>query len=267
MKQLCTHTVRHISAAVCLAAGLSVGALPALAAQTASAASTSSTVKSTEASSRSVLTPEQASAMLADPRMVLVNQKNKLPDDYTVETKKCGSATSINSTLQTEAAEAFLKMQKAAAKDGVTIWMQSGYRSVSYQEALYNNKVQYYINKGYSKAAASKKAATIVNPPGYSEHNSGLAADLNCPQHTDLTEGFADTNAFSWLCAHADDYGFILRYSKDAESVTGITYEPWHWRYVGVKNAQLIKASGLCLEDSIAVLKALAEKDIEVQLD
>ena len=196
--------------------------------------------------------------MLADPRMVLVNHTNKMPDDYTFTTKECGSATAVNKTLQTEAADAFLAMQAAAAKEGVTIWMQSGYRSVKYQEGLYSKKTQYYRNKGLSQADALKKAATIVNPPGYSEHNCGLAADLNSPEHTGLDTGFENTAAFRWLSAHAVEYGFILRYPKDAEAVTEITYEPWHWRYVGPENAALIQQSGLCFEDAVAVLQKLA---------
>ena len=76
-----------------------------------------------------------------------------------------------------------------------------------------------------------------MNPPGYSEHATGLAADLNTPEHTSLDEGFENTAAFRWLCQHAVEYGFILRYPKEAEAVTEITYEPWHWRYVGPENA------------------------------
>ena len=148
--------------------------------------------------------------------------------------------------------------ERAAAKDGVTIWMQSGYRSVDYQKNLYDKKTQYFRNKGLSEAEAKKQAANIVNPPGYSEHNCGLAADLNSPEHTDLTEGFENTEAFRWLSAHAVEYGFILRYPKNAEAVTEITYEPWHWRYVGPENAALIQQSGLCFEDAVAVLQKLA---------
>ena len=202
----------------------------------ASATSTSSASAASEAES-SLLTARQAQAILDDPRMVLVNHTNKMPDDHTFTTKACGSATAVNKTLQTEAADAFLAMQAAAAKDGVTIWMQSGYRSVDYQKNLYDQ---------------------IVNPPGYSEHNCGLAADLNSPEHTDLTEGFENTEAFLWLSAHAVEYGFILRYPKNAEAVTEITYEPWHWRYVGPENAALISQSGLCFEDAVAVLQKLA---------
>ena len=207
---------------------------------------------------QSTLTAAQAQAILDDPRMILVSRTHKMPEDYPVETKECGSATAINKTLQTEAADAFLSMQAAAAKDGVDVRMQSGYRSVSYQKKLYDNKTQYYRNKGLSEAAAREKAATIVNPPGCSEHNCGLAADLNSPEHTTLDTGFADTAAFRWLCENAEQYGFILRYPKEAESVTGITYEPWHWRYVGPENAALLNQSGLCLEDAVAVLQRIA---------
>ena len=204
------------------------------------------------------LTADEARAMLADPLMVLVNHTSKMPDDYTFDTKECGSATAVNKTLQTVACDAFLEMQKAAAADGVTVWMQSGYRSVKYQTSLYERKTKYYLDKGYDNATAREKAAAVVNPPGYSEHNCGLAADLNSPEHTGLDEGFEKTAAFHWLCAHAGDYGFILRYPKDAEDKTEIIYEPWHWRYVGVENAAKINASGLCFEEYIETLQSIA---------
>ena len=204
------------------------------------------------------LTADEARAMLADPLMVLVNHTSKMPDDYTFDTKECGSATAVNKTLQTVACDAFLEMQKAAAADGVTVWMQSGYRSVKYQTSLYERKTKYYLDKGCDNATAREKAAAVVNPPGYSEHNCGLAADLNSPEHTGLDEGFEKTAAFRWLCEHAGDYGFILRYPKDAEDKTEIIYEPWHWRYVGVENAAKINASGLCFEDYIETLQSIA---------
>ena len=204
------------------------------------------------------LTADEARAMLADPLMVLVNHTSKMPDDYTFDTKECGSATAVNKTLQTVACDAFLEMQKAAAADGVTVWMQSGYRSVKYQTSLYERKTKYYLDKGYDNATAKEKAAAVVNPPGYSEHNCGLAADLNSPEHTGLDEGFEKTAAFRWLCEHAGNYGFILRYPKDAEDKTEIIYEPWHWRYVGVENAAKINASGLCFEEYIETLQSIA---------
>ena len=200
------------------------------------------------------LTAAEAKAMLADPLMILVNHTNKMPENYTFETAECGSKTAVNKTLQTVACNAFLELQKAAAAENVTVWMQSGYRSVSYQTNLYEKKTNYYKQQGYDDAKAKEMAAAIVNPPGYSEHNCGLAADLNSPEHTGLDEGFENTAAFRWL----GEYGFILRYPKGAEEKTEITYEPWHWRYVGVKNAAKINASGLCFEDYIAALQQIA---------
>ena len=220
---------------------------------------TVSSAESTAAPANTLgLTADEARTMLADPLMVLVNHTSKMPDDYTFDTKECGSATAVNKTLQTVACDAFLSMQKAAAADGVTVWMQSGYRSVKYQTSLYERKTKYYLDKGYDNATAREKAAAVVNPPGYSEHNCGLAADLNSPEHTGLDEGFEKTAAFRWLCEHAGDYGFILRYPKDAEDKTEIIYEPWHWRYVGVENAAKINASGLCFEEYIETLQSIA---------
>ena len=119
-----------------------------------------------------LLTAAQAQALLDDPRMVLVNHTHKLADGYTITTKKCGSSTAINKDLQTEAADAFFAMQAAAAKDGVDIRMQSGYRSVDYQTKLYNNKTQYYRDQGCSEAEAGKSGgkyredrATPSTPP------------------------------------------------------------------------------------------------------
>lgn len=248
------HTLRRvlgITALLCVAAG---GISFVLARQ--NAFPSASTAPEAPAQS-APFTAAEAQAMLADPRMVLVNHTSKMPDDYTFTTKECGSATAINKTLQTEAADAFLAMQAAAAQDGVTVWMQSGYRSVAYQSDLYDRKTNYYLGKGLSEEEARRQAATIVNPPGYSEHNCGLAADLNCPEYTVLDKGFENTEAFRWLCAHAEEYGFILRYPKESEAVTEITYEPWHWRYVGAENARLLNASGLCFEDAIAAMRAL----------
>ena len=209
------------------------------------------------------LTAAEAKAMLADPLMILVNHTNKMPENYTFETAECGSKTAVNKTLQTVACNAFLELQKAAAAENVTVWMQSGYRSVSYQTNLYEKKTNYYKQQGYDDAKAKEMAAAVVNPPGYSEHNCGLAADLNVPSEYYLkateNQGYScNTAAFRWLCQHAGEYGFILRYPKGAEEKTEITYEPWHWRYVGVENAAKINASGLCFEDYIAALQQIA---------
>ena len=200
---------------------------------------------------------EAAQAQLNDPLMVLVSPVYAMPEDYVVgDTVTCSTDVN-NGKLASPAAEAFKAMQAAAKKDGVTLHLQSGYRSVSYQAGLYQNQIQKWMNAGMDRTAAEAKAKTIVTPPGHSEHNCGLAADINSPEYYALEEPFKNTKAYAWLCEHAEEYGFILRYPKDKEDVTGIIYEPWHWRYVGVENAKRINASGLCLEEYIAYLEGI----------
>ena len=136
-------------------------------------------------------------------------------------------------------------------KDGITkIWVQSAYRSYAKQEELFNNKVKYYKNQGKSDEEAQRLAQTVVQRPEMSEHNLGLAADFNT-----VTNEFEDTRAFEWLKKNAQDYGFILRYPKDKQEITGITYESWHWRYVGKEHAKIIKEKNYCLEEYIQYLK------------
>ena len=194
----------------------------------------------------------QVSSLQSDWRMVLVTPNLKLPDDYTVETETADAAT--GKELQTEAAEAYRQMAKAAQADGVSLMLCSGYRSVEYQQGLFDKKVEQCLSEGLSQEEAEIKAATIVAAPGHSEHNTGLAADIVTPDHQMLDTAFEQTPAFAWLSQHAAEYGFILRYPRDKTAITGIIYEPWHYRYVGVDNAAAILQSGGCLEEYLAKL-------------
>ena len=194
--------VAGLTAAVCLFVGgaafllnrhapvpsASAASAPAEDAENSLRPAASSTVAETNGNALG-LTADEAAAMLADPLMVLVNHANKMPDDYTFETKECGSKTAVNKTLQTVACDAFLEMQKAAAAENVTIWMQSGYRSVKYQTGLYERKTKYYTDQGYDLATAKEKAAAVVNPPGYSEHNCGVRARGRLRVHPALPQG------------------------------------------------------------------------------
>ena len=107
------------------------------------------------------------------------------------------------------------------------------------------------MNNGMTEAEAISATETLVAPAGYSEHQTGLAVDLGYKGRSYLNGGFDQTAAYPWLMAHCADYGFILRYPKDAEQVkiTGYDYEPWHYRYVGVESAKKIMSQGLCLEE------------------
>ena len=142
-------------------------------------------------------------------------------------------------------------MINAMYKEGITkIWVQSAYRSYEKQEELFNRQVQTQKNKGKSQEEAERLAQTVVQRPEMSEHNLALAADFNT-----VTNEFESTKAFTWLQKNAAEYGFVLRYPKDKQDITGITYESWHWRYVGKEHAKVMKEKGYCLEEYIEYLK------------
>lgn len=176
--------------------------------------------------------------------LILVNQKSLLPDGFTVETADFKGGQVDARILDISAA-----MFADAAEDGVKFKLVDAYRSFETQSSLYEDKVQSYINKGKSREDAEVEAATITARPNTSEHQTGLALDIVTPSYTKRDHGFADTQAFKWLDANAANYGFIMRYPKDKQDITGVIYEPWHWRFVGVKAAKAMKKSGECLEE------------------
>ena len=203
-------------------------------------------------------TPEPASATGtaattgggdADWLLTLVNNNVKLPDGWedTLEVKVADEST--GKELATVAADAFINMKNAAAAEGIDLMLCSGYRTAEYQQSLFDAEKQKWLDKGSTEEEAYNQAKTVVAVPGYSEHNSGLAADIVTPKHQNLDEAFGKTDAAKWLFEHAPEYGFILRYPENKQAITGIIYEPWHYRYVGVENAKAITASGLCLEE------------------
>lgn len=132
-----------------------------------------------------------------------------------------------------------MEMKNAAARDGITLTIVSGYRSYARQEKLYNN----YVAKD-GRDEADRYSAR----PGHSEHQSGLAMDLNS-----VEDSFANTKEAKWIAENCAKYGFIIRYPKDKEEQTGYIYEPWHVRYLGVDLAEEITASGLCFEEYFGI--------------
>ena len=138
----------------------------------------------------------------------------------------------------------------ARSKDNVRIIALSAYRDYDYQMDLYENKVQrLQQEKGYSVDKAREEAATVVAYPGTSEHQLGLALDLVDARHVRLDESQENTDAYKWLYKHCDEYGFIVRYPNGKTDITGIIYEPWHFRYVGVEAAKVIMEKGITLEE------------------
>lgn len=189
----------------------------------------------------------------SNPYLRLVNQTHPLPEDYEVETVAVytGSNGKVYEMEKT-AGEHMIAMISAAQKDGVNIGVTSAFRTLAYQTMLFNRDVEKYKAQGMTEEQAHAKTAQNVAIPGQSEHCAGLAADLLSSEHWSLDEGFENTAAFRWLDAHAAEYGYILRYPKGKEDITLITYEPWHYRYVGVEYAKKIKESGLCLEEYLS---------------
>ena len=184
-----------------------------------------------------------------DWNLVVVNAGREMPEGYVPELKEilgCGKY------LDYRVAPYYEQMYYAAKQDGITLTPYSAYRSYERQKNNYNNLTKSYMNDyNLNEAQAREKAATVILPPGTSEHNLGYAMDI-CGTES----SFKDTKEYAWLQNHAHEYGFILRYTAEKQPITGIIPEPWHWRYVGVEYAEKIKNSGLCLEeylDSIGV--------------
>ncbi len=194
----------------------------------------------------------QLTGSAEDWRLILANKNSPLPEGYSPEL-----VTLADSSLQmqTEAAAAFDEMRQAANATGLHLMACSTFRSVERQTELYDAEVQKWMDKGYEEAEAKEKAATVVMIPGCSEHNTGLAVDVGSVTNQRVEEDFENEPEFDWLQQHAAEYGFILRYPSDKQAITGVSYEPWHYRYVGVENAKAIKESGLCLEEYLGLLQ------------
>ncbi len=176
--------------------------------------------------------------------LILVNDYNAVPDGYE-ETTTMVSVS--GGQMDARAAEAYQQMlADGAAYDirGVSL-----FRPQSLQESLFAREVEKWRGQGYGQEEAEQKANTVVKRPGYSEHNTGLAADVGGSGNYSLNQDFENTEAYAWLIEHCADYGFILRFPKDKEDITGVIFEPWHYRYVGVEAAQEIMSRGLCLEE------------------
>ena len=171
---------------------------------------------------------------LADARLVLVN--GNLPLDAEPAPALAVADDATGQQLEAEAAEQYRAMAAAAAADGVTLELVTGYQDVSAREAAFDAGKQVYLEKGLSEGEAAAYAADILSP--------------DC---TEKTTRFADTRAYEWLTAYAAEYGFVLRWPEERQAATGMIYEPWHWRYVGVENALAIRASGLSLEEFLAL--------------
>ena len=185
-----------------------------------------------------------------DWNLMLVNKQHPVPEGYEVELGTITADMKCDARILPD----LFAMLQAARKDGVTLVICSPYRNISRQEYLFERKIKLYMENGASYMDAYKQTAQVVTVPGASEHQLGLALDIISNTYTNLDEGFGKTKAGQWLEKHSREYGFILRYPKGKEHITGIDFEPWHFRYVGKEAATIIMDKGITLEEFVESL-------------
>lgn len=197
-----------------------------------------------------------AQPQTTDWNLLLVNPWNLLPQKYTIEKRKLANGLQVDARIYDDL-NAMLTDCWAAGLHPVVC---SAYRSNATQQRLYNNKIARLRAAGYGWTSARKEAARWVAPPGTSEHQTGMALDIVSYQYQLLNKQQENTAEQKWLMEHCWDYGFVLRYPEDKTEITGIGYEPWHYRYVGRAAAKAMQESGLCLEEYLEALR-IAERD------
>ena len=182
-----------------------------------------------------------------DWNLLLVNKQHPVPENHTFELGTIAGAMECDARILPE----LFAMLKDAKAEGISLSVCSPYRDISRQKILFDRKIKLHMGNGYSYMEAYKKASQIVTVPGASEHQIGLALDIISSDYTSLDEGFGKTAAGKWLQKHSKEYGFILRYPKGKEYITGIDFEPWHFRYVGKEAATIIMDNGITLEEFV----------------
>ncbi|MBR6654653.1 MAG: M15 family metallopeptidase [Oscillospiraceae bacterium] len=178
--------------------------------------------------------------------LVLVNRDNSLEEGFEVP-----ALTQLQNghAIDSRAYQSLQDMMDAARADGLQPVICSSFRTWDKQDELFYNKVSSYLNQGYSQADAEDKAAFWVARPGTSEHQLGLAVDIVDINYQLLDENQESIAVQQWLIEHCMEYGFILRYPTSKSDITGVGYEPWHYRYVGIEAAKEISEQGICLEE------------------
>lgn len=187
---------------------------------------------------------EEDNSKIAKAEILVVNKEISIDEEYVPENLVVPNVASNKEIKVTDEVAEYLEgMFEAAKNDGINLIVVSGYRSYGYQKLLFDESAR--IN-------GLEHAKKYVAVPGYSEHHTGLAVDVISETYTMLDEGFENTKEFTWLQNNMSEYGFILRYPKGKEDITGYNYEPWHLRYVGEDIAEDIEMTGVTLEEYIS---------------
>lgn len=201
--------------------------------------------------------------------MILVNKEHPIPDNYQFTQK---TLPGYSMTVDERIYDPLLTMLDAGKKEGCRFLICSAYRSYTRQSQIYNTHIYDYRARGYSEEQAKTLTELSIAVPGSSEHQTGMAVDIVATYYQQLNNNFANTKEAKWLKEHAHEYGFILRYPQDKTEITMITFEPWHFRYVGIEAANEIHTLGICYEEYIslkeqAVIEAFHNLRTQVELD
>ena len=175
-------------------------------------------------------------------KLLLVNREHYIPEDYTIEFTELSNGEKVDSRIYPDLQEMF----DTARAEGLQLFVADGYRTQEEQQQLLDEKIEAYKNEGYAEEAAEAEAKQWVALPGTSEHQLGLAVDINA----DTSQSTRD-EVYEWLAQNGYKFGFINRYPANKTEITGTIYEPWHYRYVGKKAAKEIYSQGICLEEYI----------------
>lgn len=195
------------------------------------------------------LGPEQGPAVDTAPgewNLILVNSSHPLPLDYQVELLTLDNGEQVDERIYPDLQAMF----DAAREEGLALFVAAGFRTYAEQQQLMDEKIGEYRAQGYPIREAAKLARQWVAQPGASEHQLGIAVDINADLETSSSD-----EVYAWLEANAYKYGFTHRYPADKTAVTGIIYEPWHYRYVGYEAALAMHSQGLCLEEYLQTLE------------
>lgn len=175
-------------------------------------------------------------------KLLLVNREHYIPEDYTIEFTELSNGEKVDSRIYPDLQEMF----DTARAEGLQLFVADGYRTQEEQQQLLDEKIEAYKNEGYAEEEAEAEAKQWVALPGTSEHQLGLAVDINA----DTSRSTRD-EVYEWLAQNGYKFGFINRYPANKTEITGTIYEPWHYRYVGKKAAKEIYSQGICLEEYI----------------
>lgn len=193
----------------------------------------------------------ETNGKITDWNLILVNKNNKIPENFNVELEEVEDGHFVDKRI----AEFLKLMLSDARKEGLRPIICSSYRTQEKQEKLYSDKVKEYLKLKYNQEQAENLASYWVAIPGTGEHQTGLAVDIVSSNYQILDEEQEHTKEQQWLIDNSYKYGFVLRYPTEKKDLTMINYEPWHYRYVGIENAQYMKEKNICLEEYIEYLR------------